>query len=116
MATRLSMSRPKSRPSYKVWYPSYPKLTFMTEMHGGGSGVADGKFRRRYGSSKSTSTFSSCSLASIFMRHCACFTIFLCPWPNFWMKFLRCPSRCCWFARVASSFALCSLRTFTNVS
>mmetsp|Transcript_10655 Transcript_10655/g.38587 ORF Transcript_10655/g.38587 Transcript_10655/m.38587 type:complete len:214 (+) Transcript_10655:464-1105(+) len=51
IATRLSMSSPKSRPSYRVSYPSYPNAAFITEMHGGGSGVAEGKLRRRYGSS-----------------------------------------------------------------
>ena len=35
MATLESMSRPKSRFSYRVSYPSYPKDTFMTEMHCG---------------------------------------------------------------------------------
>ena len=63
MATRESMSNPKSRPSYSVSYPSYPNAAFMTEMHGGGRGVAEGKFSLRYGSSKSTSTFSSWSFA-----------------------------------------------------
>mmetsp|Transcript_11313 Transcript_11313/g.52557 ORF Transcript_11313/g.52557 Transcript_11313/m.52557 type:complete len:226 (+) Transcript_11313:1740-2417(+) len=116
MATLESMSRPKSRFSYRVSYPSYPNDTFMTEMHGGGSGLADGKLSRRYGSSKSMSTRSSWSLESIFMRHCACLTIFLCPWPNFWIKFLRCDSRWFWLLATAASLARCSDRTLTKVS